>query len=180
MEEIASATWRRLDVRGADTCKLLRTADGWALEGRADCEERGNVEISYRVDCTPDWVTRAATIEGTHAHRIERKDRVWVLDGRPQPGFEHLMDIDFGFTPATNFLLMKRLRFPIGKAISVSVAWFDLGETVLTELPQRYTRRSDHAFWYESPTVNYSGNLILAPNGFVETYTGLWSLEAAS
>ncbi len=180
MEEIASATWRRLDGRGADTCKLLRTADGWALAGRADFDERGHIEISYRIDCAPDWVTRAATIEGTHTHRIARRDGVWFLDGRPQPGFEHLVDIDFGFTPATNFHLMRRLRFPLGKVMSVSVAWFDLGETTFTDLPQRYTRRGDHAFWYESPTVNYSGTLILAPNGFVETYPGLWSLAAAS
>lgn len=180
MEEIASATWRRLDVRGADTCRLLRSTDGWVLDGRADFDERGHVSISYRIDCAPDWATRAATIEGTYAHRIERREGVWVLDGRPHPGFDHLIDIDFGFTPATNFLLMKRLRFPMGKLVAVTVAWFDLGENGFTSLPQSYTRRGERVFWYESPTVNYRGTLTLAPNGFVETYPGLWRLEAAS
>lgn len=185
MSCIASATWRRLDVPGTDTCRLVRTADGWALEGRAVFDERGPADISYRVDCAPDWATRTAMIEGTHAGapvaiRIVKNDGNWRINEKVDPAPSSLIDIDFGFTPATNFLLMRRLAYPTGVAISVTVAWFDLGEECLTQLPQRYTRRGDRSFFYESPTVNYSGTLILAPNGFVETYPGLWSLEAAS
>ena len=75
---------------------------------------------------------------------------------------------------------MKRLAFPVGEVREVAVAWFDLGEKKLTPLLQRYTRRGPKAFWYQSPASAYEGLLRLADNGFVETYPGLWTLEASS
>lgn len=185
MTRIASATWRRLDVPGTDTCTLLRTGDGWALAGLAEfAHARGWACVSYRVDCGPDWATRSAEIQGTlgqshFAYHI-RKKGPWLINDLPSPGVDALVDIDFGFTPATNLLLMRRLAFPEGEPVSVSVAWFDLGEATLIALPQRYTRRSPTTFWYESPTVDYAGLLVLADTGFVASYPGLWALETTA
>jgi hypothetical protein len=185
MDRIASATWRRLDVPGTDTCTLLRGDGGWGLEGFADFNDRAAARVSYRVECTSTWSTQFAEIKGTMdarplAHRIERAGAAWLLDDNPQPAVDGLVDIDFGFTPATNFLLMKRLSFPMGEPQAVSVAWFDLGEKMLASLPQRYTRRGPREFWYESPTAGYAGLLVLADNGFVQAYPGLWALDASS
>jgi uncharacterized protein len=185
MTRIASAAWRRLDVPGTDTCTLLRTEHGWTLAGLAEfAHARGWACVSYRVDCDPDWKSRSAEVHGTlgphhFAYRI-RKDGAWLINDVPTPETGALVDIDFGFTPATNFMLMRRLSFPEGEAVSVSVAWFDLGETKITGLPQRYTRRSPTTFWYESPSANYEGLLVLADTGFVASYPGLWTLEATS
>jgi hypothetical protein len=182
MSVVSSATWRRLDVPGTDGCTLLKTAEGWALAGLAEfAHPQGWVCVSYRVDCDPAWTTQAAEIHGTvgtrhFAYRIQRK-RVWTINGEPGGHVDALVDIDFGFTPATNFLLMKRLTFPMNETVSVSVAWFDLGENRLTTLPQKYTRKSPTTLWYESPTVDYEGLLVLADTGFVASYPGLWALE---
>lgn len=183
MIQRAGATWRRLDVDGTDTCTLLRTEGGWTLKGRADFAHDGDrARLLYRVDCASDWSTRGAEISGSVGsmpvlHRVVR-ERGWSLDGAKAQGLDTLVDIDFGFTPATNFLLMRRLSFPPGDSVEVSVAWFDVGEQALTKLPQRYTRRGAHEFWYESPTVGYAARVTLADNGFVRDYPGLWTLEA--
>ena len=36
--------------------------------------------------------------------------------------------------------------------------WFDLDSASLTELPQRYERRSEASYWYEAPTVPYQAS----------------------
>lgn len=184
MTQISSAVWRRLDVDGHDTCILSRLDDGWRLSGAAVFPHEGaRAHISYRVDCAIDWSTRSASYSGKVGDQavtadIVRSRDAWAVNGVSLPQFGGLIDIDFGFTPATNFILMKRLAFPLNEPVSVAVAWFDVGEKTLTHLPQRYTRRGPAQFWYESPTVNYEGLLILAANGFVQTYPGLWELEA--
>jgi len=62
--------------------------------------------------------------------------------------------------------------------VEVPVVWFDLDSASLTELPQRYERRSEASYWYEAPTVPYRALLEIAPNGFVQSYPGLWRLVA--
>ncbi|MGE4064119.1 MAG: putative glycolipid-binding domain-containing protein [Rhodospirillaceae bacterium] len=185
MTRVSSATWRRLDVPGTDSCSLLRTEHGWALAGLAEfAHPRGWACVSYRVDCAPNWATRAAEIHGTvgdmhFAYQIQRTSP-WTVNGERCPGVDDLVDIDFGFTPATNLIPMRRLALPPGQPVAMSVAWFDLGERCLTSLPQHYTRRSPSTIWYESPTANYEGMLELGESGFVASYPGLWALERES
>lgn len=186
MIEVASARWRRLDVQGRDTCVLSREDNGWILNGAAEFpHEQGPARVSYRIECAIDWSTRAARFHGAVGDRrvtadIARQKGVWSLNGVDLPELGPLIDIDFGFTPATNVILMKRVSFPLDRAVALSVAWYDVGEKTLTALPQRYTRRDAHSYWYESPTADYQGLLVLASNGFVRTYPGLWEMESSS
>ncbi len=109
-------------------------------------------------------------------HEILRDENGWRLNGVPVQGMEHLLDLDFGFTPATNVLQLMRMSLPLGGKAEVPVAWLDLDSVALTELPQTYERRGDAAYWYEAPTVPYRALLEIAPNGFVRSYPGLWRL----
>ena len=70
-------------------------------------------------------------------------------------GSEHLVDLDYGFTPATNVLQLSRIALKPDQRAEVPVAWFDLDSASLTELPQSYERRSEACYWYEAPTVPY-------------------------
>ncbi|HSV00945.1 MAG TPA: putative glycolipid-binding domain-containing protein, partial [Roseiarcus sp.] len=89
---------------------------------------------------------------------------------------EHLVDLDYGFTPATNLLQLSRIALNAGQSVDVPVVWFDLDSASLIELPQIYQRRSESSYWYEAPTVPHRGLLEIAPSGFVQSYPDLWRL----
>jgi hypothetical protein len=89
-----------------------------------------------------------------------------------------LIDLDFGFTPATNLQQLRRVSMRMNEPTLLPVAWFDVDAATLTELPQVYERRGDKAFWYSAPSVGYEGMLELSPNGFVRHYPNLWEVES--
>ena len=100
----------------------------------------------------------------------------WRLNGVAVEGLEHLVDLDYGFTPATNVLQLSRIALAPGQRADVPVVWFDFDSASLIELPQSYERRSEMSYWYEAPTVSYRALLEIAPSGFVRSYPGLWRL----
>ena len=73
---------------------------------------------------------------------------------------------------------MRASRCGPVKGRSVPVASFDVDSATLIELPQSYERRAEASYWYEAPTVPYQALLEIAPNGFVQSYPGLWRLVA--
>jgi uncharacterized protein len=185
MTILASIRWRRIDAPGHDDCRLEETASGWRLYGVAVFQhESGPAELSYNVHCRRDWITESGEVRGVVGDRaidilIERSDGAWRLNGEGTPGLDHLLDLDLSFTPATNLLQLKRVPLPLGEAVALPAAWFNLETGALTELRQIYERRSAHALRYRAPDVGYEGVLELAPNGFVLRYPGLWEAVEA-
>jgi hypothetical protein len=181
---IECALWRRLDTPGHDAAFLFEQQAGFSLRGAAVFRDpSGPACIEYIVALESDWRTTNARVQGyvgtRHVnHTIERTIEGWCLDGRRIEGLRDLVDIDFGFTPATNMQLLRRTAPKRGEPLEVSVVWFDIDQTTLIELPQRYERRTERTYWYESPTVDYAALLEFAPNGFAKTYPGLWEMES--
>jgi hypothetical protein len=179
-----SAIWRRLDRPGHDAALLRPHRDGWLLQGvAAFAHEAGPASVAYDVEVDAAWTTKRGRLRGflgvkTFEHDIQREREVWLLNGAPAPGLEHLLDLDYGFTPATNALQLRRAAPPLGRTISLPVAWFDLDSASLTELPQTYERLDGASYRYVAPTVPYEGVLTIGSNGFVKSYPGLWRLEA--
>ena len=174
----------RLDRPGRDAALLEPRGGGWLLRGAAtfahDC---GSAAVAYQVEVDAQWETKRGVISGflgekTIAHEIRRDAAGWRLDGHAIEGLGHLVDLDYGFTPATNVLQLLRVALEPGQRADVPVVWFDLDSASLTELPQAYERRSETSYWYEAPTVAYRALLEIAPNGFVRFYPGLWRLVA--
>lgn len=176
------ALWRRLDVPGHDAAFVTTAGEDRMLRGMAVFGHgAGATCIAYEVALAQDWSTRWGELQGHQEgrlfhHRIERRSDGWYLDGHRQAGLEALIDLDFGFTPATNLQQMQRVILDGGPAVELPVAWFDIGMERLDVLPQRYERRGENRFWYEAPTVGYQGLLDLADHGVVARYPGLWSL----
>ena len=98
--------------------------------------------------------------------------------GRLPTDLDDLHDIDFGFTPATNILHVRRAALRDGGSANLDVVWFDLGERALARLPQRYEKLAGARYFYHSPTNDYRAVLEMAPNGFVRSYPGLWLMES--
>ncbi len=101
----------------------------------------------------------------------------WAVDGRRAAAVRDCVDVDFGFTPATNVLLLRRLALAAGAGASVVVAWWDVGERTLVRLPQHYTRVDARRYRYDSPTVGYRATLVVDGGGFAVRYPGLWRAE---
>jgi hypothetical protein len=172
----------RLDRSGRDAALLEPSDGGWLLRGAAAFDrDGGSAAVAYQVAVDDHWRIKRGVItaflgDKTIQHEIRRDDQVWTLNGVAVQGLGHLVDLDYGFTPATNVLQLGRVALEVGQRAEVPVAWFDLDSASLIELPQRYERRSDASYWYEAPTFAYRGLLEIAPNGFVRSYPGLWRL----
>jgi hypothetical protein len=180
-----SMLWRRLDCPGHDACRLEHLAAGdWRIDGAAVFfENEVPVRLGYRVDCDPAWRTRSGEVAGSLGTRtvqfsVERTARgVWTLNGNAVPNLEGCLDLDLGFTPATNLLQLRRVALREGQATDVPVAWLDVWAGALERLAQRYERRSGTTYWYEAERFGYRALLEVDSLGFATRYPDLWVAE---
>lgn len=176
------AFWRRLDVPGHDAVELTQTETGAVLRGTAVFHEKGHAaRLSYEVRLTPDWSAISGHIGGFYGGdpidtRIERRADGWYLNDVFQ-GLGDLVDLDFGFTPATNMPQLRRFALADGETAEVNVAWYDIGVERLVVLPQVYRRIDARSYAYDSPTADYRATLEIASSGFVRLYPDLWVME---
>lgn len=181
---VASILWRRLDTPGHDACRLDRDALGWRIEGTAVFRQ-GTIpaQLSYRVTCDLGWHTQEGHVQGWIGARsldlaiTRTRAAVWTMDGAVVPDLGNCIDLDLGFTPATNLISLRRLALHEGQAVEVPAAWLDVSAGTLGLLPQRYERRTEETYWYEAPSFGYAALLQVAPTGFIRLYPGLWEEE---
>lgn len=175
--------WRRLDVPGHDSCRLVASATGWRLRGTAVFRhEAGPAQLRYEVRAGRDWRTREGRVEGWVGLRpvrvrVRRLASGWEVNGAAVGRGGECVDLDFGFTPATNVLPLRRVALEVGQAASVPVAWLDVPSATLDVLAQRYERRTAASYWYEAPRFQYAALLEVSPAGFALRYPGLWAAE---
>lgn len=180
MPLVASILWRRLDAPGHDACRLERRGLRWLVSGAAAFRHAtGPASVEYSLLVDRDWRTSQGRVKGAIGERaidirISREENGWRLNDARVAGLAHLVDLDFGFTPATNFTQLKRVDMPTGVAVRLPVAWFDLELAGLSELEQIYERRSEGELLYAAPAFNYRAVLELDASGFIRRYPGLW------
>jgi hypothetical protein len=181
---ISSVLWRRLDVPGHDACRLVEMDGGWFIDGATTFRhERVAATLTYRVVCDAKWRSREGWVRGWVGPRavdllVERtRDGTWTLNGAVVPDLDGCVDLDFGFTPATNLLQVRRIALEIGEAADVPVAWLDVTASTLQMLQQRYLRKTAAVYWYEAPRFGYAASLEVSPVGFARRYPGLWEVE---
>ncbi|RJQ51649.1 MAG: hypothetical protein C4521_12155 [Actinobacteria bacterium] len=182
--ETTYAFWRRLDAPGHDFCVLKPRSQGWQLSGFAVFHEAEvPAGLRYSAECDARWRTREGRVSGwlgpDPVELIIQRTMAgeWALDGKVVEGLEAVIDVDFGFTPATNLLSIRRMALSPGESADVSAALLDLQSGTLKPLAQRYERRDEAGYWYEAPSYDYAGLLEVAPSGFVLSYPGLWEME---
>ncbi|MCV3238527.1 putative glycolipid-binding domain-containing protein [Mesorhizobium sp. ZC-5] len=180
-ELVATILWQRLDVPGHDACRLIRQDDGWELHGHAIFEHEGEpCSLAYAALCDKRWQARSACVRGFRGARdlsleIERNiDDDWLLNGAVQPGLADLIDVDLGFTPATNLLALRRFDLAIGQDTPAPAAYLAFPELKLIRLEQHYRRQSEAEYSYQGPMFGYDEVLQVAPVGFVTDYPNLW------
>jgi hypothetical protein len=181
MPGVTTILWRRLDLPGHDACRLTEDEEDWTLEGTAVFHDESPTRLSYRVEGGPGWRTRRGFVRGWMGSRsvqieIRRgEDGSWSLDGDPLAHLVGLVDLDLGFTPATNLIAIRRLGLRVGDASDAPAAWLDAKAGRVDVLAQRYERRSESWYWYQAPTLGYQALLEVDAIGFVRHYPGLWT-----
>jgi hypothetical protein len=181
-----SLLWARLDTPGHDVCRLHEIDDGWELEGSAIfVHERLPARLGYRLTCDRAWRTQRGAVNGwVGAELIDFEiarsaDGTWRCNGAVVEGLGACVDLDLGFSPATNLFQVRRLALAEGQAADAPVAWLDVTSGALELLLQRYERRSTFTYWYEAPRFGYAALLEVDAVGFVRRYPGLWEVQAA-
>ncbi len=181
--------WGRLDVPGREDARIEQTAEGWRLTGRLDADEASvRVQLIYVIECEHDWRTRRTIVTGTAAGSPIRFEfgadggGHWTLDGAPLRLVEGALDIDLGFTPATNLLPIRRLDLAIGQRAGVRTAWLRFPELRVEALEQSYRREAARVFRYDALVDGepFQAQLHTDDFGRVLVYEGLWEAEVAS
>jgi uncharacterized protein len=182
---VASILWRRLDTPGHDACCLQEHDAGWELDGTAVFLDHGvPARLAYHVACDLAWHTQQGEVRGWLGVRsvelsiVRTTGGAWTLNGAVVPNLGSCVDLDLGFSPATNLLPLRRLALAAGRAADVPVAWLDVSAGSLDVLSQRYERRAEATYWYEAPRFDYAALLEVTPAGFIKRYPGLWEAES--
>lgn len=180
--------WRRLDTVGHDACGLWAAGDDWLLAGTAVFRSGGiPCCLGYEVECTSAWQTRSASVSGWLGKTQVRlaisvtPSGDWIVNGR-QGGDElaGLVDLDLGFTPATNLVQVRRLSLEVGRGAEIFTVYLHFPELYLGRLRQAYRRIAENSYEYSAPAFGYSGTLQVSGVGFVTLYPGLWAVEASA
>lgn len=176
--------WQRLDQPGHDACTLWRERDGaHRLEGQAVFAEAGRVcRLQYTVRADAGFATRSAEVRGAMGRRpVQVSVRAlrgtpgrWAVDGVHRPALDGCLDVDLGFTPATNLLVMRRLALRMGGSADAPAAYLDFPSLRLRLLPQRYRRVAPRAYDYESPAHGYRATLVVDAHGAAVDYPGVF------
>jgi uncharacterized protein len=179
---VASILWNRLDTPGHDACRLIEKHGGWELEGTAVFVKGGAAaRLDYSVACDASWRTRWGRVRGwigeqaLDLYLARTAPGAWTMNGDEVLPATDCIDLDLGFTPATNLIALRRLDLPVGERAATLTAWLDDDTfSTLEVLEQIYRRQAGGGYAYESPRFKYSGILEVDPVGFVRRYPHLW------
>jgi hypothetical protein len=161
----------------------MSTPEGYELlGGSAFIESQHVCQLNYRVVASTSFLTQRASVKGFIGTtpidlRIRASTRGrWTVNGVDQPAAAGCLDLDLGFTPATNLLAVRRLRLPVGKEAETPAAYLGFPLLKLTLLEQRYKRLSRTEYEYEAPQFGYRGVLQVSAMGAVIKYPKLFSM----
>jgi uncharacterized protein len=179
--------WRRIDMPGFESARLISQPGTWRLEGCAVFAAEGQpCRLDYQVVCNAGWETRSAHVMGWVGSREIKIDllvdaaRRWRLNGMAVPAVRGCVDVDLSFSPVTNLLPIRRLGLAGGEEAQVKAAWLVFPGFSLEPLEQRYRRVDEALYRYESRDGSFVRDLRVSPAGFILEYPGFWSTEALS
>jgi uncharacterized protein len=186
---VRTVLWQRLDEPWVERCTLVaggpRPRARWILDGTVLGSMNGEpIDIRYGVFCREDWTTSEVAVTamlGTRVREIElvRDKGRWYIDATKAPELGEGLDVDLGFTPATNTLPIRRLGLDVGDSHEIQVAWVRFPEMTVEPFRQRYTRLSERQYLYESlGGSGFKAELSVDDLGLVVTYPGLWERSA--
>ncbi len=192
--------WRRLDQLGLERVAIGRSKAGHRrFAGTVlTVNETTPVLIRYVLLCDEDWSSQYLALDVRSAPGASRyvqfihvdsghwqfrqattRDAVVSEPFRDLPLPPECIDIDFGFSPLTNTLPLRRLRPRVGSRVETTAVWIRFPELDVQPLQQRYYRQSLQEVVYESMT-GFQATLSVDAFGYVIRYDDLWERVAAA
>jgi hypothetical protein len=176
--------WRRLDYSGHDSCCLWKSGNGWQLSGTAIfLFEQKPCLLSYEVHTDSRWKTRIANISGYIGKSIvaltiaRTSNNRWSINDKELQNAADCIDLDLGFTPATNLIAIRRLSLAVGARSQAPAVWLNFPDFTLKRLEQDYHRLSYDRYEYSAPSVGYADVLEVDAYGAIARYPQLWEQE---
>ncbi len=192
-ELLRTLLWQEVGDPGLHWCEFSGKPAGWRIAGTVLTTVAGEPAlVRYEVALDEQWATREVLVDsrlgaGTREQRlhlsVDREQR-WRIQRDPAPhpaaapdeteALRELIDIDLGFSPATNTLPIRRLAPAIGDAVDVTAVWVSFPELTVEPLPQQYIRLDERRYRYESDGGAFVTEIEVDDLGLVVTYEGGW------
>jgi hypothetical protein len=180
---VSAFFWRRVGRPGCDSGRLFKLSSGWRLSGAAVFSDGPlPCHLQYEVMTNTAFRTKTATVLGylgKKAIDIEIQSTGtghWRINGERRADVTGCLDVDLGFTPATNLIPLRRLALKVGQHAQAPAAYLAFPRLQLTKLPHRYERVGRTEYAYEAPTVGYAATLRVSSSGAVIRYPRLFEL----
>ena len=164
------------------------SGSGFELTGTiVAVHEREPLEVKYRLECGPDWSTRAISIEQRRG--FQRSTLSLAVDdagawsdsrtGRLD-SLTGCLEVDLELTPITNTLPINRLKLAIGQREEIAVAWIRFPSLEIIHARQSYERLSDRTYRYRSLGSGFTADIDVDEIGLTIRYEGIWERVAAA
>lgn len=165
--------WTSASLESMEDCVIHEQAAGVALSSSTTLRLDDHLgRIDYELEADARWRTLGATItvSGRSDRRIsiEHGDGGWIVDGTARPDLAMCVDLDLGWTPATNILPMRRALGGTGASVDTTSAWVRFPEFDVVAAHQTYTRSGPDTVVYRSAT--FEAELVVTPEGIVTRY----------
>jgi hypothetical protein len=165
--------WLRLDETGNEACRFAETGPDLLISGSVTAQ--GQPTIRYRVRAVNGGATIRARVHTPVPLVVQRTAKAgWSLNDHPVDGLDDALDVDLGFSPATNTLAIRRLALNIGAEKTITAARLDPADWTLKPLRQTYARTGENSYRYTSPDTGFSVDLTTDSYGIVDDYPGFW------
>jgi hypothetical protein len=149
--------WHSNELASSEHCSISLTDDGTVFVGTAVLpvgDQAGQIQWTAHADAAGRTRSAQAVIttpDGTRrlALAVDGQQR-WRLDNEPADHLAGALDVDFGWTPATNTLPIRRLGLAVGASSTITAAWVRFPELDVVASEQTYTRLADDRWRYAS------------------------------
>jgi uncharacterized protein len=179
--------WHCSLLSSSEHAVLAESGDGYRLQGVAVLP-LGELpcHLDYAVAVDRQWrpsQARATITTPAGSREIVLRSQHgagWEVDGQLRPDLDRCPDVDFGWTPATNTVPIRRLGLEAGETAGITAAWVRFPELDVVASEQRYRRLATDRWQYTSGQYDYQ--LTVDPDtGLVLAYgDDLWRAAAAA
>jgi uncharacterized protein len=173
--------WHCSRLSSSEHAVLVISEDGYRLRGVAVLplgELPCHIDYAVAVDRQgrPGWARATVTTPAGSREIVLRSHHGagWEVDGELVSHLDGCSDVDFGWTPATNTVPIRRLGLGVGESASITAAWVRFPELDVVASEQGYRRLATDRWQYTSGEYDYE--LVVDPDtGLVLAYgDDLW------
>lgn len=177
----STVKWSDWEGNGLDYCAFCQENPSSSLEGVIIGTRKGDYGAHYFVQTDSHFRTREvriAYVGGPRLHVTTDGEGRWhdLIRDAAISGLEGCLDVDIGFTPATNTFPLKRLHLEEGASRDIVVAYVPLlpqieGDFLPRPARQRYTCLvRDQRYLYEGLFRGFKADLEVDASGLVLDY----------